>query len=366
MSVGTPTPTAGVPTPFPDYNQMLAQHTPAAPAAPAAPVVNTPNAPSGGATLPPQPAPQGLAGAGGPQTPATAPTPSNNLVLEYERQNRVPVGRFKTDAELLNAVYSLAEQVSNEADELRQARMGQTPPATPAAPQTPAAPAAPEPSALSQIATVFQQNGMLQFQNGQWVSTHPASAETATHLNRQAAEVQARQAELADPKSFIGKYGKDVFKQELTPLEQKLQEMESRYAALEQRLAAAVPKPHMTWVEQNKSVLFKEGTQEPSDIGKVYAQAWDTAAQSGVTDEAACHQLALMAVTPYMTQRPATPQPAAPQTPWINQALQTQQVDPSFGMPGTVSSRPSDGIGLPLMNDGFPDYHAMLNQGQPG
>jgi hypothetical protein len=212
------------------------------------------------------------------------------------------------------------------------------------------------------MATVFQQNNWLALQNGQWVATNPLATQVAQQLNNQALEAQARQAELADPRSFIAKYGKEAFEQFTTPLQEKLQQVLERNQRLEQQLSSMIPKPHESWIKEHEAKLWTTdpaGARVPTAAGAAYRDAWDLAVNSGVTDPAAAHRIASMAASPYLqNSQPAAPQP---QQPWMSQALQRPVSDPSFAAPGTVLNNvvPPQQRGVPLDNQGFPTFAGL-------
>lgn len=367
MSVGQP----GIPTPLPDYNAMLSTMNPAPPQTPpvapppAAPQVpNTPHqgsAPFGGANLPPSGSTP--SGGGAPTTPAV----ENRLVQKYIQAGQIQPGRFQNDEQLMNALITLAQQQA----EALEAVQGQQP----AAPQPPAAPpTTPTPPAtpgvdLSQLATVFQQQGLLSFQNGQWIATNPVAQEAAVQLNRKALEAQAIQAELSDPRNFILKHGADALKEKLlTPVEQRLAEMAAQIERQQQLLDQAIPKPHEAWFNENRKALETvDATGQPvkTAAGVAFENAWNTAVQAGVNDPVALHKIAQAAALPVIQQVAPPQQPQAPAVPWFQQAQNTPATDTGFGLPGSQVGNPHQptGIGVPVTNDGFPDYHQMLRQG---
>ena len=293
--------------------------------------------------------------------PPAQPTQQQFSIAELERMGRIPVGQFKSERELFDAMYGALEQTATELEQYRQ-----RPPVTPAAPVQPATPATPAVPAddLTKMATVFQQNNWLALQNGQWVATNPLATQVAQQLNTQALEAQARQAELADPRSFISKYGKEVFEQALSPLQEQMKQVLERNQRLEMQLSAMTPKPHESWIKEHEAKLWTTdpaGTRVPTQAGAAYRDAWDLAANSGVTDPTAAHQIASMAASAYLqsTQPAAPPQP---QQPWLQQALQRPPVsDPSFNAAGTVlnNSVPPQQRGVPLDNQGFPTFAGL-------
>ena len=365
MSVGQP----GVPTPLPDYNAMLSAMPPATQTPPAAPAPMAPQAPNtphqgsapfGGANLPPS----GSTPSGGGAPQPAAPV-ENRLVQKYIQAGQIQPGRFQNDEQLMNALITLAQQQA----EALEAAQGQQP----AAPQPPAAPVTPTPPApgvdLSQLATVFQQQGLLSFQNGQWVAANPIAQEAAAQLNRKALEAQAIQAELSDPRNFILKHGADALKEKLLPpLEQRIADLQAQLERQQQVLDQAIPKPHEAWFNENRKALETvdaNGQPTKTAAGVAFENAWNTAVQAGVNDPVALHRIAQAAALPVIQQVAPPQQQQAPAVPWFQQAQNTPATDTGFGLPGSQVGNPHQptGIGVPQMNDGFPDYHAMLRQG---
>ncbi len=344
---------------LPSFADLQAQTQP-----PAQP--NLQGSSAGGANSPPAPAsqPGGTGFNAPPATPAqppAQPTQQQFSIAELERMGRIPPGQFKSERELFDAMYGALEQTATELEQYRQ-----RPPVAPAAPVQPATPATPAVPAddLTKMATVFQQNNWLALQNGQWVATNPLATQVAQQLNTQALEAQARQAELADPRSFISKYGKEVFEQALSPLQEQMKQVLERNQRLEQQLSAMTPKPHESWIKEHEAKLWTTdpaGQRVPTQAGAAYRDAWDLAANSGVTDPTAAHQIASMAASAYLqsTQPAAPPQPPQP---WLQQVLQRPPVsDPSFNAAGTVlnNSVPPQQRGVPLDNQGFPTFEGL-------
>lgn len=310
------------------------------------------------------PAPVATPGGQGftPQTPQAPPAqPQESYLAQLERMGKVPAGQFKSERELIDALYSTAEDLAN--------RVAPEPPAKPVTP-----PPAPETPAvnqadLSKAATMFQQQGWLAMQNGQWVATNPIAQAAAQQLNTAMLEAQARQAELADPTAFISKYGQQAIDSRLTPLQQELQQLRQETQALQARLAETLPRPDKQFVEANKDKLWTTdpaGKQVPTQAGKLYSQAWDMASKAGIEDFNQIHEYALSVVQPYL--QPA-PQPAQPQhQPWMQQVQNSPVTDPSFTAPGTVftNSVPPSGIGIPVGNDGFPTFGSLQALGIQG
>lgn len=333
--------------------QMLQQQ-----AAPT-PQPNIPSAPSGGANSPPVPVPQ-PGGMGLPTPPVPQPTPQfvppaapqrDPYLVQLEQEGRLPVGRFNTVQEAFDAVYGVAQQTADELDRFK----AQTP-APPVAPQPPAPPA----EDLNKMAMAFQQNGWMALENGQWVAKQPAASTLAQQLNQQILEAQARQAELADPAAFIAKYGKTAIEQYLTPVQKELEALKQQNALLQQELSKAVPKPHEAWIKQNEAVLWttdQNGTRTPSAAGKAYGDAWDMAANYGMSPEDV-HKFAMTAATPYLTAV-AQPAPQPQPQPWMQQVLQNPPVpNPAFNAPGTQlnNSVPPQQRDVFLDNDGLPSF----------
>lgn len=338
---------------MPDLSQMMASQQP--------PVTNTPpSAPSGGATIPTPPvAPQQPSGLGFTPPPAQppAPTPQQSYIAELESKGLLPPGhQFKSERDLIDRFYAVTEQMAAEMEALK----GQQPAAPPAAP--PVAPAAPVED-LTKMATQFQQSGWLALENGTWVAKHNAAQSMAQQLNQQIVEAQARQAELADPASFIRKYGSAAFEEMMKPLKAELDLIKQRNQMLEQQLEKTIPKPHEAWVKQNEAVLWTtdpSGQRTPSVAGKAYSEAWDMAAKYNMAVEDV-HKFAMTAAAPYMQQ--TQQQPAQPQQSWMQQTLQNPPAaNPAFNAPGTVLTQtvPPQQRDAILGPDGFPDFNRMM------
>ena len=324
---------------------------------------NTMSAPSGGANS--LPAPVATPGGQGFSPPPTQPVPQpapvpESYLSQLERAGKVPAGQFRSERELIDALYSTAEDLAN--------RVEQRPPETPVAPAPTVAPSI-NSDDLNKAATMFQQQGWLSMSNGQWVASNPIAQGAAQQLNTSMLEAQARQAELSDPSAFIAKYGKSVIEQALTPFQQRLAEMETQNHALQARLAETIPRPDKQWVEANKVHLWttdQAGAQTPTPAGKLYGQAWDMAQRAGINDLNQIHEYALQVVQPYITQtQPAAPQP---QVPWMQQVQNSPGSDPSFTSPGPTFSAqvPPSSIGIPVGNDGFPQFSMLQAMGSQG
>lgn len=311
-----------------------------------------------------------------PPSPTTAaPTQQPEVspyIQELERLGHVPAGRFKNDRELSERLYSISEEMAARLEEYEKQYPTQ-PAATPAAP-TPLQPAAaPVATAtdVTQIATVFQQNGLLTFNNGQWVATNPMAAAVAEQMNRSALEAQARQAELANPSAFITKYGSEVINKAVDPLNQRLEELARQNQRLQQQFENSMPRPDRDWVTQNRSMLYAKdttGREAETPIGAIYRNAWSAAEQQYGGNFAAIHQYALDVIKPLL---PTQQQPQQKQ-PWLagvqNPQSNMYAADPSFTAPGTIFN---NGVspqhqGRPLGNDGMPSFAAIQHQMSQG
>ena len=345
-----------IPTPaLPSFADMQQQSAP-----PVQPTYQIPpSAPSGGAISPPAPASppggQGLT----PPTQPVAPAPQKSpYIAALEAQNKIPVGRFTSEAELIDTLYTISDNLQSQLEAERNRTHE-----TPAAPQP--APVAPQED-LTAMAVPFQQSGWLAMENGQWVSRHPAAASLAQQLNQRAAEAQARTAELAtDTAGFLRKYGQEAFEEALAPIQQKMAELEAYNKQLESEIAKAVPKPHEAWVKQNESQLWTTdqfGRRVPTAAGQTYSKAWDTAAQYGMPVDKV-HEYAMALTAPLLTQQTQQPAPpAAPQQPWMQQVAQNPPViNPGFTAPGTTfqSQTPPQARDAIYGNDGFPSFTRM-------
>lgn len=316
---------------------------------------------SGVQTLPAPVATPGGQGFTPPAPQAPPVQPQESYLTQLERMGKVPAGQFKTERELIDALYSTAEDLANRVNPEPLAQ----PVAKPPVPETPVV----NQADLSKAATMFQQQGWLAMNNGQWVATNPIAQGAAQQLNTAMLEAQARQAELADPTAFITKYGQSAIDSRLTPLQQELQQLRQENQAIQARLAETLPRPDKQFVEANKDKLWTTdpaGTRVPTQAGKLYSQAWDMASKAGYEDFNQIHEYALSVAQPYLQP---TPQPAQPQhQPWMQQVQNSPVTDPSFTAPGTVftNSVPPSGIGIPVGNDGFPTFGSLQALGIQG
>lgn len=323
----------------------------------------------GSATLPatqPSPAGGGSFNPVAPQAPPAAPPapqPNRQYLTMYEQQNKVPAGRFQTDQEMFDALYNLSVGLADEVETLRQ-------PAAPPAPAPGVAPVVQQPAApqadLAKVANAFQQQGLLAFTNGQWTATSPMAQEVAVQMNRLVMEAQVRQAEMADPATWIKKYGADVLKEMVTPIQTELDTIKQQNQALQQQLANSQPKPYEAWINQHEAQLWAAdatGRKVHTSAGKAYHDAWAAAENAGVQDPAALHNIASLTATPYLTQ-PQQQAPAQPQQTFMETVAHQRPQDSSFNLPGsTFSSQvPPGQLGFPVNNKGFPDWSAMQAQ----
>jgi len=320
-----------------------------------------PSAPSGGAITPPAPAlPPGGLGLTPPATPTIQAPPTTPAKSPYiaalEAHNKIPVGMFHSEAELIDRLWSVSDNLNSELEALRN-----QPPAAPTQQVTPTPAPAED---LTSLALPFQQSGMLAMDNGQWVARHAAATSLAQQLNQRAAEAQARTAELAtDTAGFIRKYGQKAFEEALAPINQKLTQFEAYTKQLEAELARAVPKPHEQWVKQNEAQLWTAdqfGRRVPSAAGAAYSNAWDQMAKYGVPD-AELHQYAMTMAAPHLTQQQPAQQPA-PQQSWMQTVVNNPPViNPGFTAPGTTfqSQTPPQARDAIYGNDGFPSFTKM-------
>ena len=298
---------------------------------------------------------------------AVASTPTNAMLRQYESQGLVPAGRFTNDAEMVEALYSLATNLASRQDDQRPEAPAPARPVQPAQPvpqQQPQQPA----RDISQVATTFQQAGLLSYANGQWVATNPMATQVAEQLNAQIIAAQARQAELADPDSFIRRYGTGAIREALTPIDEELQQVKAQYQMLQQQLEAMTPKPYESWIQQHQSQLYSTDPATQARVytpaGKTYDSMWTTAYEAGVRDVAKLHEIASSAAQPYLQQAAPVTQPAAkPAVPWASTVQPAG--DSGFNAPGSQMGRAagSTGISVPVGNDGMPSFSLMLAQG---
>lgn len=320
---------------------------------PQAPV--TPSAPSGGAILP-SAQPQ-LGGGSSPpseQPPAqpAAPQSGRSLVEAYERAGHINPGQFRNDVELTHRLFEVTNELATELERSKST------PSQPAAPVQPVQPAAPTVD-LNKVANAFQQQGLLKFESGQWVSSHPMAAQVATELNQAVLAAQARQAELADPTAFIAKYGESAIKSHMTPLEQQFQALKSQYETLQSQMQALTPSPYKSWIDSNKEKLYAldaVGTKQLTPAGKAYHDAWE-ALKDRVDDESVLHDMARRAAEPLLQVTPAQPQ----QT--FLEKVASTPVQPGFTLPGTTQPATGQPVpGISTDNKGFPDFQKLMTQ----
>ena len=293
-----------------------------------------------------------------PMQPAPQQQPVDPFILQWEADQKLPPGRFKTTQELSEHLYSTLIDVAEKLDEYEK----QQPPATPAV-QTPAPqqPVAPAPQDLTQIAGVFQQNGMLANEGGQWVAKNPLANGVAEQLNKAAMEAQIRQLEMANPEAFVAKYGTNL----VQPLQSKIDEIVKQNQLLQQRLESTLPRPDRDWVNQNRQVLYTKdaaGNETPTQIGQLYTHAWDTAYSQGTRDYGKIHEYAMGLISPLLQPQ----QQPQPQASWMS-GVGTKPPDPGFNAPGTVftNNAPPGQGGVPVGNDGFPRYNILQAYHQP-
>ena len=280
------------------------------------------------------------------------------LILQWEADQRLPPGRFKTTQELSEHLYSTLVDVATKLDEYEKQQPA--PQVTPTQPVAPA-PATPAPQDLTQIASVFQQNGMLANEGGQWVAKNPLANGVAEQLNKAAMEAQIRQLEMANPEAFVAKYGNNL----VQPLQSKIDEIVKQNQLLQQRLESTLPRPDRDWVNQNRHILYTKdaaGNEISTQIGQLYATAWDTANRQGISDYAKIHEYAMGLISPLLQPQ----QQPQPQASWMS-GVGTKPPDPGFNAPGTVftNNAPPGQGGVPVGNDGFPRYSILQAHYQP-
>lgn len=291
-----------------------------------------------------------------------APQPVDPLILQWEADQRLPPGRFKTTQELSEHLYSTLVDVAGKLDEYeKQQPAPQQPVQTPQV----APPVAPVTQDLTQIAGVFQQNGMLAQESGQWVAKNPLANGVAEQLNKAAMEAQLRQMELANPQAFIAKYGTNLVNEAVQPLQTQMAEIVKQNQMLQQRLESTLPRPDRDWVNQNRQILYTKdaaGNETPTQIGQIYTTAWDTANRQGISDYAKIHEYAMGVISPLIQPQ----MQAQPQASWMS-GVGAKPPDPGFNSPGTVftNNAPPGQGGVPVANDGFPRYNILQAYHQP-
>ena len=129
--------------------------------------------------------------------------------------------------ELIEGLYGVADDLASQLDARQTQNPGQPSPATGSPPAGANPPAYTPPGQIppatagevnySDVVPVFQSQGWLTMQNGQWVAANPIANDAASFLNRRIAQSQVLQAELsANPNGFFQKYRADAIKQQLT------------------------------------------------------------------------------------------------------------------------------------------------------
>lgn len=317
-----------------------------------------PSAPSGGANSPPVPAMPGGPGFNQPPAPQAPPAPVQqppappSIIQRYEQEGRIPVGRFRSEEELVDALYGVAETAASQLEQKQQ---------TPVPPVVqPAAPPTVPVEELTKMATTFQQQGWLSLQNGQWVANNPLAGQLAGQLNQQILDAQARQAELADPVSFFRKYGKQAMQEDLTPMQAELTTLKEQYEALQRQIAESAPKPWDGFMKSYEAQLWTTdpaGQRVPSAVGKVYHDAFEMARQYNMSP-ADIHKFAETATKPYLQVQA----PAQPQQSWMQQVSQHPvNPDPSFSRPGTVLNNgvPPGQMGIPRETNGYTSFNLL-------
>lgn len=291
-----------------------------------------------------------------------------------EAEGKIPRGQFKDDAELLQALYSVADQSLTELEKLKssQANPPAAPPGTPVLASgssgVPAAqPAAAAPAALNQditrAAMALQQQGLLTFTNGQWVATSPVAGDIAAKMNQAALDIQAKTAELADPGAFIQKYGTDVIQAAVKPLQEQLEAVRRQNQELEQRLRASIPKPYEGWLRDNQKHL-KTADGQLTEAGQAYSMAWDAAVANGVTSEQVLHQKAVEWASRFLPKTPNSAQPSQAAPPSFLSTVGQAPANPGFNAPGSTFAKQGNpsGVNVPVTNKGLPDFNEMQRQ----
>lgn len=340
-------PPAGQPVPQPNFQQPPAQPNFQQPAT--QPAYSQPAPQPGFQQSPMQPAP-------------ASQQPVDPFIQQWEANQRLPPGRFKTTQELAEHLYLALDDVAGKLEEYEK----RTPaPQQPTPPTQTAPPAAPVTQDLTQIAGMFQQNGMLAQEGGQWIAKNPLANGVAEQLNKAAMEAQLRQMELANPEAFVSKYGMSLVNNAVQPLQAKMDEIAKQNQMLQQRLESTLPRPDRDWVNQNRQVLYSKdaaGNEVPTQIGQLYTHAWDTAYNQGERDYGKIHEYAMKLIGP-LVQPQQQPQPQAS---WMS-SVGNKPPDPGFNAPGTVftNNAPPGQGGVPVANDGFPRYNILQAHYQP-
>lgn len=293
--------------------------------------------------------------------PAPAQQPVDPFIQQWEANQRLPPGRFKTTQELAEHLYLTLDDVAGKLEEYEKK---QPVPQQPAG-QQPAPVPAPVQQDLTQIAGVFQQNGMLANENGQWVAKNPLANGVAEQMNKAAMEAQLRQMELANPEAFVSKYGTSLVNSAVQPLQTQMAEIVKQNQMLQQRLESTLPRPDRDWVNQNRQIMYTKdaaGNEVPTQIGQLYSHAWDTANGQGISDYGKIHEYAMGLISPLLQ----TQQQPQPQASWMS-GVGTKPPDPGFNSPGTVftNNAPPGQGGVPVANDGFPRYNILQAFHQP-
>lgn len=327
----------------------------------------------------------------GPQVPPPIQYPSQTAPVQYQPQyppqpvapaaapvqpaapavgpNRIMLDKLVSSGDLTPeeaAYYPSDDHLFRDLlTEAAKAQRPQTPPANqqPPAPQQPVQPQVQQQSLdeINRMAVSLQQSGALLFEGNQYKAKYPEFQAVADRLNSERMRAEQHLLEFSDPQAWLKKYGQTVIEEQVKPLQEQI-------LTLRQQLAEALPKPHDTWIDKHRPVLYEKDaagnlTQNLSPVGQVYDRMWNQMADMGIKDTRALHAIAASAAENAMQLVPAVPQapPAQPQQSfWQASATQQAPLIPGFNSPGTPLARhQAQQAAIPVTNQGYADFHGI-------
>lgn len=331
--------------------------------------------PSGGVApaVPPQVqpvvAPSGYTPAGQPQqyyaaapTPAAPPTPAHPAPKRTEIDRLIRQGaltqeeaaQYPSDEVLFDELLSVVGQQAQAAQRVQQ-------PPAPVAPQPQGVPAQSY-QEIAQTAVALQQQGVLVFDNGRYVSKYPEFSAVADRLNTDRLQAEQSLQELRNPREWLQKHGKDFIEEYLKPVQEEVQRVR-------QALVASLPAPHEKWVSANRQRLYTAGpdgqlTNQLSPAGQLYDRVYQTAHSQGIRDPRILHETASQAAETMFgfAAQPVAPAPAPEpqQSFWTAAAAPQQPVNPGFNLPGTaLANHQQNRSAIPVTNQGNVDFKAL-------
>lgn len=284
------------------------------------------------------------------------PTPKRTEIERLVRQGALTpqeAAYYPSDDVLFDELLSIVGQQAQQAQPQQ--------PAPAAQPQQPAVPAQSY-QEIAQTAVALQQQGVLTFENGRYVSKYPEFAAVADRLNTDRLQAEQSLQELRNPREWLQKHGKDFIEEYLKPVQEEVQRVR-------QALMASLPAPHEKWISANRQKLYTTGpdgqlTDQLSPAGQLYDRVYHTAMSQGVKDPRILHETAAQAAETMFgfAVQPAAPAPAPEpqQSFWSAAASPQQPVNPGFNLPGTaLANHQQNRSAIPVTNQGNVDFRAL-------